>query len=431
MKKLFRKTAIISAFMMLGIILFGCSNPLSAITGSKPGFEVAISEAFTCGPADDQVLIVNLDVHNTSKKNDVDVNLLTYNTQIMVNGIALSNSYGGYNNPYLINNPSVISPGNSGLVQLVYEAKNLTGAGTATLSVSETTKKGKQTVFTTDIDLTTIATKKSTSQYAFSIEDGQITDDGEGGDILALTVNFKNNSSEAKSMGSAIEYKLFQNGKELSTTWLPYKHPWSEDNSMDAWQDIQPGSEVTLRLFYALEDSTTDIDFTAVDWSTFDKVEVCKQTIKTSEVSRAVFGSEYEFVYKTAVIGMDKWGKDYIVMLVGEFKNNSSEPVKFSSVCDCKAVQSGFTLSNAYLTGSTDFTYREVRPGESTLIYVGWKIMTTESVEFRIIDRYHYAKQELFVKSFTLSDLVNNTKSFGDDDNMLDKEIGDEGQVNL
>lgn len=432
MKKLFRQSAIVSALIAVALILFGCSNPLSSLGGNKAGYTVTISEAFTCGPKDDRYLVLNLDILNTSKKNDIDVYSMIYNTQVSVDGVVLADGYLSYNNPWAITNPSIIGTGNQGTVQLVYEITNVNLTSNPNITISEYKKKGKVVTFTEDIELSSIIDKKSVSEYAMSIVDTEISDDGEGNDILAITVNFKNNSNSDTGITSALDFKVFQNDKELSTAYLPYKHPWSDDDDFDKkYADAAPGGEITARFFYTLNDSSADIKVSAVDWMSFDKVAVLDETLKIADIARVEIHSDYTFKYKTAVIGMDRWGDEFIVMLVGEFTNNSDETTSFNKVTNCTAMQDGFTLHNAYLSGSSDFTNREIKPGESTLIYVGWKIMTTGSVELSITDRTHYAEEVLYENTFTIPELVANTKSFGDEDNMLDKEVDDEGEIDL
>ena len=176
-----------------------------------------------------------------------------------------------------------------------------------------------------------------------------------------------------------------------------------------------------------------DIEISVNDWKTFDQVSVYENTLAIADIPEHVYGSDYEFKYRTALIGLDKYQKNVIVVLVGEFTNNSSEATSFSKISKIDVKQDGFTLDKSYsLAGSNDWLTREVQPGETSLIYVGFNLKTKGDVEIKITDRYHFAEAELYSGRFSLQQLVQNTVNASEtDDDALGGSIGSEDQVNL
>ena len=436
MKNTLKKASLFVSLISVVAILFGCSNPLSLLGGgSKTGYDVAVNEVFTCGNYDGgQVLVVNFDVDN---KLDTAVAGYTieYGTVVTTeDGTALSSTYLGGNNPYALDSMSQIPAKSQGVAQAAFDISNATLGNTIHVTVTGQAKKGTVTILDEDIEVSTIQAKVSQSEYEFAILDQEITEGEEGAKLLVLTCNFKNNSTEATSCSSALRMKIFQSGRELDSTWLPYNHPLKEDiNADDDFTEIKGGSEVTFKEVYQLNDMEGDIEISVNDWKTFDQVCVYENTLAIADIPEHVYGSDYEFKYKTALIGLDKYQKNVIVVLVGEFTNNSSEATSFQKISKIDVKQDGFTLDKSYsLAGSNDWLTREVQPGETSLIYVGFNLKTKGDVEIKITDRYHFAEAELYSGRFSLQQLVQNTVNASEtDDDALGGSIGSEDQVNL
>jgi len=434
MKKIFRKTALLSAFVMIATVIFGCSNPLGALLGgNKSQYEIVVNEVFTCASSNGEALVINFDVTNNSDEY-VDSSLLVYNTKVVVDGLNLSSDYLSYNNPYALGDVS-IAPGTTSTIQAVFDASNASLNGEGQVVIIGTNKRGKSiNLFDETINFASVQRKATISPYKMAIVDKTLTDDGEGNDVLVLTIEYTNNSEDSASFSSALDFGVYQNDKKLDTAYLPYKHPLAKsfsDDSDDRFTETKNGNTITFTEYYTISDGTADINVKAIDAWSFDKVSVYEDSFRLADVTRAEFPSNFQFRYITCVIGEEKWGDDIVVMLAGEFTNNSDEAVSFSSVTDIVAKQDGFDLHNAYLPGSSDFTGREILPGETTPVYIGWKLMTTGDVTITITDYTHYADVEIYSATFTIENLIKNTQDFANDQNMLGDEIESEDEMNL
>lgn len=435
MKNTLKKASLFVSLISVVAILFGCSNPLKLLGGSKVGYEVTVNEVFTCGSYDgSKILLVNFDVDN-QKDEGLPAYTIEYATTVTTaDGTPLSTTYVGSNNPYAIDNNGQIAAKTQGKSQAAFDITNVDLGETIHVNVTGVAKKGSVSILDEDIEVATIQNKVSQSEYEFSITDKEITEDGEGNKLLILSCNFKNNSTEATSCGSALRMTIFQSGRELDSAWLPYNHPLKEDaEADDIYTEIKGGSEVNFREVYQLNDMEGDIEIKVNDWKTFDQVVVYEDDLKMADIPEHIYGSDYEFKYKTAIIGLDKYQKNVIVVLVGEFTNNSNEATSFQKISKIDVKQDGFTLDKSYsLAGSNDWLTREVQPGETSLIYVGFNLKTKGDVEIKITDRYHYAEAELYSGRFSLQQLVQNTVNASEtDDDALGGSIGSEDQVNL
>lgn len=155
------------------------------------------------------------------------------------------------------------------------------------------------------------------------------------------------------------------------------------------------------------EESSSEKPKTVEDDSDDDDVIVAG-TVDTS--------SNYSFDVQGAFVGMDEYSEDAVVILVCEFTNNSDEVISYGSALDAEAFQSGYSLKTAYLRGAGDYTYEKIEPGKTISIFIGWKLVSaSDDVEITVIDRYHYAKEVLFEGSFTIDELIENSKKFVDE----------------
>ena len=437
MKNTLKKASLFVSLLSVVVILFGCSNPLSLLGGkSKVGYDVTVNEVFTCGSYDgSELLVVNFDVDN-KKDEGIQAYSIEYGASVTTaDGTLLSTAYMGSNNPYYINTDGQIPAKTQGKSQAAFDITNVDLGETIHITVTGLAKKGTVSILDEDVEVASIQKKVSQSDFEFAITDKEITEDGDGNKLLILTCNFKNNSTEAISCGSAVRMSIFQSGRELDRGYLPYNHPLRKesDDDNDSFTEIKGGSEITFKEVYNLNDMEGDIEIKVNDWKTFDQVLIYEEDAKMADIPEHIYGSEYEFKYKTAIIGLDRWKENIIVVLVGEFTNNSDEATSFSNVADIDVKQDGFTLSKSYsLAGSNDWLRREVQPGQTSLIYVGYEIKTKGDVEIKITDRWHYAKAELYSGRFSLQQLVQNTiNAAEDDESVLGSEIESEDQVNL
>lgn len=134
--------------------------------------------------------------------------------------------------------------------------------------------------------------------------------------------------------------------------------------------------------------------------------------------------SKYTFEVDAAVVGLDEYTEAPVVVLVGEFTNDSDEAVSFSDALDAVASQGGWELDSAYLQGADALSYESIPPGKTMPVFVGWELRDAESeVGIVVYDRYHYAKQAVFEGTFTIDELLANTEALsGELEGILDDE---------
>lgn len=134
--------------------------------------------------------------------------------------------------------------------------------------------------------------------------------------------------------------------------------------------------------------------------------------------------SKYAFEVDTAVVGLDEYSEVPVVVLVGEFTNESDETVSFSDALDAVATQDGWELDSAYLQGADAFNYESIAPGKTVPAFIGWELWDGESdVEIAVYDQYHYAKQVVFEGAFTIDELLANTEALSSElEGILDEE---------
>lgn len=133
--------------------------------------------------------------------------------------------------------------------------------------------------------------------------------------------------------------------------------------------------------------------------------------------------SKFSFSVEEAIIGMS-YNDEPIVVLVGDFTNNSDETISFSWALDATAVQNGYSLPTAYLSGSSDFNYNEIAPGSSIPVFLGWKIADGENdITLKVVDNQHYAKEEIYSQTFTIDELVQNTQNYQGSEDVIDEPL--------
>lgn len=134
--------------------------------------------------------------------------------------------------------------------------------------------------------------------------------------------------------------------------------------------------------------------------------------------------SKYVFEVDTAVVGLDEYSEAPVVVLVGDFTNESDETVSFSDALGATASQGGRELSSAYLRGADAFNYESIAPGETVPVFVGWELGDAESdVEIVVYDQYHYAKQAVFEGAYTIDELLANTEALSSElEGIIDEE---------
>jgi len=160
--------------------------------------------------------------------------------------------------------------------------------GCGLLGGSSNTKDDPTPAKTTDTPAKTTDTPEITTpsktdpkpDYEVTIDDARILQDRDGNDVLAVTYTFTNNSSETTSFAFAVQTQAFQNGVELSSSYISsYDNKDFDDSSI--FKDIKPGGTITVQNAFALDgtsvvsvecwqyslDYSTKIDLVSRDFS--------------------------------------------------------------------------------------------------------------------------------------------------------------------
>ena len=133
--------------------------------------------------------------------------------------------------------------------------------------------------------------------------------------------------------------------------------------------------------------------------------------------------SKFSFSVEEAIIGIS-YSDEPIVVLAGTFTNNSDKTISFSWALEATAMQDGYKLSTAYLSGSSDYNYNEIAPGSTIPIFIGWEIIDGESdITLTVIDSQHYAKEEIYSHTFTIDELISNTEKFQGAEEILEESL--------
>ena len=133
--------------------------------------------------------------------------------------------------------------------------------------------------------------------------------------------------------------------------------------------------------------------------------------------------SKFSFSVEEALVGLS-YDEEPIVVLVGTFTNNSDESISFSWALEATATQDGYTLPTAYLSGSGDYNYNDIASGSTIPVFIGWKLADGENeITLTVIDRQHYAKEEIYAQTFTIDELIENTENYQDSDDVIGKPL--------
>jgi len=428
-----RVMTVVAMVCMFALMLSGCNGIGGGMGGggnAKAPYDVTIDEVFTCGTYDGDVLVANLSVENKSK-DYVPASMIAYDITATIDGEPLNSSYLSSMDENYVNVEGNIEPGGSGKSQAVYAIGDKT-EGEVVLTGVTYGENGKMVEFMKEtINLADVEKRIEESDFAITIDNVLKTDNEEHKDIVVIDMTFTNNSSEATSYGGALDFKVFQKGTELQRGYLPYKHPaYDEELDNNSYREIQGGSDLAVRAVYELNDPNAPIEVKAVDYWKNNAEPVLEKEIKLEEgdggddsiVAGSVdTASKFTFTVDDAIIGLSKYDETPIVVLAGTFTNNSDEAISFSWALGTKAVQEGYTLPEAYLSGSNNFNYNEIEPGVTIPIFIGWEIADSEGdITLTVVDNEHYAKEEIYSKTFTIDELMENTESYQETDEVID-----------
>lgn len=98
------------------------------------------------------------------------------------------------------------------------------------------------------------------------VKSAQVTKDYAGKDVVLITYEFTNNSSEAIAYETALTDYVYQNGIELESTWYI-----DENTDLDVYDsaNIKPGITKDVIKGYYLNDTTSPLEVEITEWISF------------------------------------------------------------------------------------------------------------------------------------------------------------------
>ena len=412
--------------ILLAVFVMLCMATGCGKSGKAP-YEATMSKVFMCDDAyTGSIIAINLDVTNNTG-DYISAYTPVYEMTASLDGANLETAFLLSDNPEAIDNSQMIAAGETGQAQAAYLLPDGVTEGTLSVLVVALSTDGKSqiTVLEQDIDLSTVEKVVSEAVYDVTLDDKKLTDDEDGNPLLVLDLTFTNNSSKATSFGSAVEMQMFQNGVGLTSAYLPYRHPmYDEEMYGSDYTDIQPGNSIAIRRVYGLNDLDSDVELSCIDFDSFDQKKILEETIDLSGVEAVVAESAYEFSMDEILIGYSDYNDDYVVVMVGEFTNNSDEDISFSTASDITARQSSMEIQSTYVPGASSYNSNNISPGTTIMVALAWELNSSEDdVSITVIDRYSYNKMTVFEETYTIDELLDNTLNYMDADEFTDEAI--------
>ena len=272
----------LSCACMFGLIASACSGPAA----KTPSLEATITKTFTVGSYNNTtLLVIDLDIKNNSDTN-LPGSMVSLYSVATLDGKPLSEGYLGSENPNALPMTSNIAAGGSGPGQLVFELPATEGTINVVTTVDTTDYSDTMEVLNETFDLADVEAIVSESDYDVVVNGVTVTDDGEGKDLIVLSMTFTNNSDTATSFGYAINAELFQNDIGLKNGYLPYNHPsYNNDLSSNSYTDIKKGASIELQMVFELLDTTNPVELKLVDTDSYDYAVILEKTIEVSGAS--------------------------------------------------------------------------------------------------------------------------------------------------
>jgi len=270
--------------VIMAVILCFCAFALAGCStaAAKAPYEVNVDEVFTCTTYNGEVLVVNVDITNTSK-DYVDASMVIYSITAKLDGASMNVSYLSTDSANYIKSDEKIAAGETAKAQAVFELNGEAEEGELTLlGVTYAEDSDKQIEFLNEtIDFSKVERKVAESSYELTIDNVTKSDDGDGNDIIIVDMTFTNNSDGATSFGYAVDLEIFQNGTALKAGYLPYNHP-SYDAQMEGntYLDIKGGVSIQLRKVYNLNDANTPIEVKATEAMSYDTDPLLEKEIQ-------------------------------------------------------------------------------------------------------------------------------------------------------
>ena len=262
-----RKFRLFAAMVLaVSTILVACGGESKSAAKEKTQYDATVNEVFTCGSKySGELLVVNLDVTNNSDSY-LDSFSPAYRLEASVDGEVLETSYISDDNPYYVKEKKIASE-EAGVSQAAFSLEDIDYDEDSELHLiltSYTIDDYKEVaVLDETISMADVEAKTSESEFEVTVDNVTVTDDGEGTYLLVIDYTFTNNSDEPTSFSWAVEESLFQDGIELKTGYLPYKHPMADEVENNQGTDVKAGASLPIRRVYELiSDSNVEIKLT-------------------------------------------------------------------------------------------------------------------------------------------------------------------------
>lgn len=271
------------ALMLCAVTMTGCGK-----AAAQPEITANINRAFITGDSDgSSLLVVNLDVTNNRDMSYYSSVVASYSSATL-DGEKLSSAYLPYQHPEELDLNSTINPGETGLAQAVFTLPSTEGTVELTINAETLDYSGTVEILKEEISLDTLEAVESEAEFEIEIGDVVVTDDGDDKDLLVMNLTFTNNSDEANSFGSAVDFEIFQNDISLKSGYLPYNHPSADEAlSSNTYTDVKKGASLEVQVVYELNDPSAPIEVKAVDAWSFDKRVLFEKVIEIAGAAPA------------------------------------------------------------------------------------------------------------------------------------------------
>lgn len=165
------------------------------------------------------------------------------------------------------------------------------------------------------------------------------------------------------------------------------------------WRAPAP-EEAPLGVQRPTQDSTSPKDAEAQD----DSQPIVADNVDTT--------SKYSLAPISALAGTDNATGKAAAAFAWTFTNNSDSRISFDVALSVRAVQDGRELTGVYLPQASEANGAEIEPKSSATVCKAFRLQSTSPITLTVIDRTHYARKVVFMRTYTLGELLANTEAF-------------------
>lgn len=285
MYKCYKRLMVITLSVLTAMgLLTGCISGEGATKSAvKAPYTVEIDKVFISDSWEGEILVANLAVENLSDEY-IDAGRISFDISAKRGDDTLENTFVDRSNPEYINDQARIAAGEKGKAQAAFtlgDDAELKGE-VKLLGLTYAVKSGEQVeVLKETIELSEIEKLESENIYALTIDNVVKSDDGEGNEIVIIDATFTNNSENAVSFGSALQFDIFQNGTALKQGYLPYKHPArNQELEENSYLDIQKDVSIKVQKVFNLNDSSALIEVKVTDPMSYNQAVILEKEIQ-------------------------------------------------------------------------------------------------------------------------------------------------------